>query len=280
MWAPLKKVLVRRPGPAFGSADPVSWHYTGQPDLDLARVEHDGLTDLLRQAGAEVVDHDAELSTHADSIYVFDPVLITNAGAVVLRMGKPGRRGEESALEERLRRLRIPVLGRIHTPGQVEGGDLLWLDDRTLAIGIGFRTNQEGSDQLTSMLAPLQVETLPVHLPCWQGREACLHLLSLISLLDRDLAVVHPPLIPVPLWQALESRGVQTIAVAETEFATMAPNVLALGPRHCIALAGNPQTRSRLEAAGCRVAVYSGQEISLKAEGGPTCLTQPIWRSL
>ncbi len=278
MWAPLKRVLVRRPDAVFGSADPKLWHYSSQPNLDLAQIEHDGLTGLLRESGAEVVPHDVELPGLADSIYVFDPVLITNSGAITLRMGKSGRRGEEPALQHRLVQLGIPALGQIHPPGQVEGGDLLWLDQSTLAVGIGFRTNPDGNRQLTSILAPLGVQTVPLHLPYWQGPEACLHLLSLISLLDGDLAVVYHPLLPVPLWEELQRRGIQTVAVPDSEFTSMGPNVLALGPRRCIALEGNPQTRARLEAAGCRVALYKGSEISLKAEGGPTCLTQPLWR--
>ena len=168
----------------------------------------------------------------------------------------------------------------LHGQARAEGGDLLWLDHDTLAVGQGFRTNEQGLEQLQEALQGLGVRVIPVPLPYFGGTEACLHLMSLISVLDRDLAVVYLPLLPVPFWQELKDRGFQLVEVPEAEFATMGPNVLALAPRQCVMLQGNPITKRRLEEAGCRVFTYTGDEISLKAEGGATCLTRPILRGV
>ena len=278
MVDPLRRVLVKRPDEAFGSADPERWHYTARPNLDEARREHDALTAILREAGAEVIDHPDPQPDRADAIYVFDPVIVTDRGAVVLRMGKELRRGEEAALARRLEEVGVPILGELTGEAMAEGGDLLWVDHDTLAAGQGFRTNAEGLRQLREILAPLGVEVLPVELPYFTGPAACLHLLSLISLVDHDLAVVYPPLLAVPFWKTLRDRGFRLIEVPEEEFPTQGPNVLALAPGRCLMLEGNPVTRRRLEEAGCEVLTYKGREISLKAEGGPTCLTRPVWR--
>ena len=276
MSAPLQTVLVRRPDATFGKADPTQWHYTSQPDLAIAQAEHDALVEILRQAGANVVYHDAPMPNHADAIFTHDPVLICDKGAIILKMGKELRQGEEEAIADRLAKLDIPIHYRLHGDARAEGGDLLWLDSKTLAVGQGFRTNAEGLRQLQEALP--DVEVMPVPLPYFQGEAACLHLMSFISVVDGDLAVVYPPLMPVPFWQELQRRGFEFVEVPEEEFATMGPNVLALAPRQCVMLAGNPITQERLEAAGCTVQTYKGNEISLKAEGGATCLTRPLLR--
>ncbi len=278
MFAPLRRVLVKRPGESFGGADPERWSYAARPDLAAARREHDSLVAILRRAGAEVVGHDRPQPGKADAIYVFDPALLTDRGAVVLAMGKELRRGEEAAMARRLEELGVPTLFRLDGAARAEGGDLLWVDEGTLAVGQGFRTNAEGLRQLRAGLEPNGIELVPVELPCFRGPAACLHLLSLVSIVDRDLAVVYPPLMAISFWRQLRDRGFRLIEVPEEEFATMGPNVLALAPGHCLMLEGNPLTRERLLAAGCRVETYRGREISWKAEGGPTCLTRPILR--
>lgn len=278
MIAPLRRVLVKRPDEAFAVDDPARWNYAGRPDLKAARREHDALVEILSGAGAEVIEHPEPQPGRADAIFVFDPVLVTDRGAVILRMGKELRRGEEAAMARRLQEIGVPILATLGGEATAEGGDLLWLDHRTLAVGQGFRTNAEGLRQLREVMAGLGVEVLPVELPYFTGPEACLHLLSLISLVDRDLAVVYPPLLPVPFWRTLRDRGFRLVEVPAEEFPTMAPNVLALAPGKCLMLEDNPVTRRRLEQAGCEVLTYRGREISLKAEGGPTCLTRPIWR--
>ena len=275
----LTRVLVRRPDEAFGGADPERWHYVSQPVLDQAQTEHDALVATLRDAGCEVLYHSAELPEHADAIFTHDPVIVTDEGAVILRMGKEQRRGEEAAIGTTLEELGVPILATLEGEATAEGGDLLWLDHDTLAVGRGYRTNAEGLRQLTAALRPLGVETVEVQLPHGDGPASCLHLMSLISMLDHDLAVVHLPLLPVPFVETLVKRGIALVEVPEEEFPTMGPNVLALAPRQCLTIEGNPVTKGRLEAAGCEVLTYRGDELSLKAEGGATCLTRPILRS-
>lgn len=277
MVAPLRRVLVRTPDAAFGSADPARWHYTATPDLDRARAEHAAFVALLERAGAEIIRHDAPLADRADAIFVHDPVLVTDRGAILLRMGKPLRRGEEEAVGAALEAAGVPVLARLSGAALAEGGDCLWLDERTLAVGLGFRTNTEGLRQIQAALGAA-VEVVPVQLPYDQGPVACLHLMSLISLVAEDLAVVHSPLLPVPFWELLRARGIRMVEVPPGEYAAMGTNVLALAPRRCLMLEGCPVTRARLEAAGCEVLTYRGEEISRKAEGGPTCLTRPVLR--
>lgn len=278
MVAPLRTVLVKRPDDAFAVSDPVAWHYTARPELAKAQQEHDALVALLRQGGAEVVYHDEPQPDHADAIFAFDPAIVTDQGAIILSMGKPQRRGEEAAMARRFEQLGVPILYTLHGEARAEGGDLLWVDHDTLAIGLGFRTNIEGARQLRDALSGIGVKVIPVELPYYTGPDACLHLLSLISIVDETIAVVYPPLMAVPFWQELQRRDFKLIVISEEEFPTMGTNVLALAPRKCLMLEGNPVTKRLLEEAGCEVVTYKGYEISLKAEGGPTCLTRPILR--
>jgi N-dimethylarginine dimethylaminohydrolase len=270
--------VVRPPDRAFAEADPAAWHYPGHPDLARALEEHAALVALLEESGAEVIRHQEPVPGGADAHYVYDPALITDRGAILLRMGKRLRRGEEAALGACLQAAGVPLLGRLEGGAAAEGGDTLWLDPETLAVGLGFRTNAEGVGQLRALLGP-SVRILTVALPYHLGPDACLHLKSLISLVDERLALVHRELLPVPFYLELRRRGVELLPVPSSELATMGCNVLAVGPRDCIALEGNPETSRLLERAGCRVRTYRGREISLKGEGGPTCLTRPILRS-
>jgi len=278
MVSPLRTVLVKRPDQAFGAADPQAWHYAGRPDLTVAQQEHDALTNILRTNGAEIIYHDEYLPDYADSIFAFDPSLVTDSGAIILSMGKQKRRGEEAAMARTYEKLGIPIVATLHGEARAEGGDLLWVDHDTLAVGLGFRTNAEALRQLREALDTIGVKVIPVELPYYTGPEACLHLLSMISIVDYHTAVVHPPLMAVPFWQELQRRDFKLIEIPEAEYDTMATNVLALAPRKCLMLEGNPITKRLLEDAGCKVMTYRGNEISLKAEGGPTCLTRPIWR--
>lgn len=276
MVARLRRALVRIPDEAFGSAEPEQWHYVSKPSLALASEEHRDLVQLLEGAGVEIVYHNEPSQDLADAIYVHDPAIIADQGAILLRMGKALRGPEPELMGPSLEAAGVPIHYRLQGEALAEGGDLLWVDHHTLAVGLGYRTNMEGLYQLQEALP--EVEIIPVHLPHYLGPEACLHLMSTISIVDHDLAVIYKPLTAVPFIQDLERRRFRFVEVPEQEFATMGPNVLAVAPGQCIMLTGNPITQRRLEAAGCTVMTYRGDEISLKAEGGPTCLTRPLWR--
>ena len=279
MVGTLRRVLVRRPDEAMAAADPDVWHYTSAVDLGAARAAHDLLVATLRSWDVEVLYHDEDLPRHADSVFVFDPVLVTDAGAILLSMGKEHRRGEEAPLGRALERHGVPLLARLSGDARAEGGDTMWLDHDTLAVGRGFRTNAEAVRQLREILAPLGVTVLDYDLPYFTGPAACLHLLSLISPVDVDLAVAYPPLMPTAFWRELRRRGVRLLEVPENEFLhTQATNVLAVAPKRCIMLEGSPVTRRLLEDAGCEVVECPGEALSFKAEGGPTCLTRPVLR--
>ena len=275
----LRRVVMRRPGEAMAAADPVEWHYTGQIDLEEARRAHDAFADALRAWDVEVLYHEEPLPDHSDSVFVFDPVLVTDRGTLVLSMGKKRRRGEEEPLARALQDCGVPVFGRLEGAARAEGGDTLWLDHDTLAVGRGFRTNAEGVRQLRDLLEPLGVTVLDYDLPYFTGPEACLHLLSVISPVDVGLAVAYPPLMPTAFWAELRRRGIRLLEVPEEEFSrTQATNVLTVAPRKCIMLEGSPVTRELLETADCEVVTFPGEPLSFKAEGGPTCLTRPVWR--
>jgi len=280
MVLPLKKALVKRPDASFLVEDINQWHYTAKPDLPAAQLEHDLFVATLKTAGVEVFYHEDGGASLADSIFAHDPVLQTDKGAIILRMGKSLRRGEEAAIEKSLTKLGIPILYRLHGEATAEGGDMIWLDETTLAVGRGYRTNDEGIRQLQEALHPLGAEVVSYQLPYFYGPEACLHLQSLISFVKENLAVVYLPLMPVPLVEYLQQQQITLIQVPQHEFEkTMGTNVLALGNNKCLMLEGNTQTIDELKKGGVEVYVYKGDEISLKAEGGATCLVRPIHRA-
>lgn len=272
---PLRRVLVRSPR----STDLARWRefgWLGEPDPALAVEQHDGLCEVLRASGAQVELAEVPVEGDPDAIYVFDPSIVSDAGALVLRPGKEGRRPERPAAAAEMRRLGVPVAFEMAAPATAEGGDTMWLDEATLLVGRTFRTNDPGVEALRAVLPG--VEVLAFDLPNRHGPGACLHLLSLLSPLDRDLVVAYVPLLPIRLVELLGARGIEIVQVPDEEFETMGPNVLALAPRVALAVDGNPETRRRMERAGVEVAVYEGSEISLKGEGGPTCLTRPLLR--
>lgn len=279
----LRRLLLKRPGAAWQDPDRVDrqWRslgYLGRPDLGRATAEHDHLLDLLARAGARVDLLPADGTTGLDSIYVRDAALATDAGLVLCRMGKAARRGEPAALGRAAAALGIPVRGEIEGDGTLEGGDTLWLGPRTLAVGLGYRTNREGIRQLGELLGP-EVELVVVPLPHWRGPGDVFHLMSMISPLARDLALVYSPLLPVPFRELLLERGIALVEVPDAELDSLGANVLALAPRRCLAVAGNPLTRRRLEAAGVEVVELPGEEICRRGSGGPTCLTRPLLRA-
>jgi N-dimethylarginine dimethylaminohydrolase len=274
MTGALKRVLVRPPL----TEDVAAWREYGwraAPDPTAAAGEHEEFCVLLEEAGAEVVvaRHDAG---NPDAIYTYDPVLVGDAGIVLLRPGKEGRRREPAGVAAALSDAGVPVAHELAVPALVEGGDTVWLGERTLLAGHGYRTNAVGIDSLRTAFP--DVEVFQFDLPHWTGAAEVMHLMSLLSPLDADLALVYPRLAPVRLLELLAERGIRTIEVPDDEFESMGANVLALGPRRALALEGNDETRRRLERAGVDVVTYRGDEISRKGDGGPTCLTRPILR--
>ena len=272
MTAPLRRVFVRRPGDVERWRD---FGWRSAPDPVRIVEEHEGFVAALEGAGVEVVVGEP-LDSALDAIYVHDPAALTAAGAVLLRPGKELRHVEVAAIERDLAAAGVDVVARLEPPATAEGGDMLWLDERTLVVGRGYRTNDAGIDALRAAFP--DVDLVGVDLPHYHGRDEVMHMLSLISPLADDLAVVYLPLMPVRLVELLEERGVRLVEVPAEEFESMACNVLALGPRRALALDGNPETRRRLEAAGVEVLVYAGDELSRKGDGGPTCLTRPMVR--
>lgn len=274
--SPLQRVYVRAPV----AADLDAWKSFGwrsEPDPARAIDEHSAFRAELERTGATVEIGSARTPDDPDAIYAYDPVLMTDDGAILLRAGKEGRRVEAAAATSDLANAGIPIAGRMEAPATAEGGDMFWLDRSTLLAGRGYRTNSEGIAQLRALLGG-SVEVVEFDLPHFRGPNECLHLMSFVSPLDADLAVAYLPMVPVRLLEILRARDVRIVEVPDDEFASMGPNVLALGPRIALALAGNPETRRRMEEAGADVRTYVGTEISLKGDGGPTCLTRPLER--
>ncbi len=270
----LRRVLLRPPrADELSSCRTLGWR--GQPDADAIAEEHAALCDLLADAGAEVVIANAPAPGDADAIYVYDPVLIADDGAVLLRLGKEQRVDEARTLEPALTEAGVPIAARMEAPATADGGDMFWLDEETLLVGRGYRTNDAGVETIRAALP--DVDVLVFDLPHLNGRAEVLHLMSLVSPLADDLVVAYLPLLPVRLVELFEARGIEIVEVPEAEFDSMGSNVLALGPRVALALERNVETRRRLERAGVEVLTYEGTELS-KGDGGPTCLTRPLVR--
>ena len=281
MTDPLRRVAMRRPGRATREADPALWHYAGPLDGGRLLRQYDAFAARVADSGAEIEWMPEADDGLADSIFVFDPSFMTPAGTILLRPGKALRRPEVALHEALYRRLGVPVAGVIEPPGLAEGGDLLWIDETTLAAARSFRTNQAGIDQLRGILKSAGVQIPAFDLPVWNGRAACLHLLSIISPLDRDLALVYPRLLPVALRELLRERGIRCLEAGDEEFEAsngLNLNVLATAPRRCIAVDGFPHTMGLMRDAGCRVTCFEADALCIPCEGGPTCLTLPLWR--
>ena len=275
MTAPLRDVLVKRPGPAFGAAfDDPAHGFLHPVDLEVARREHDAFVHLLAGLGPRVHVLETELAS-PDLVYTFDPLLVTDRGAIPLRPGKPNRAPEPAAIEAWTAAAGIPTVGRIEAHGTVEGGDTFWLKRDLLCIGRTLRTNAEGARQLEALVGG-DVRVFDV--PYWHGAAELIHLLSVISPVADDLAVVYLPLLPVGLWSLLGELGIRLIEVPDEEFPTLGCNVLAVEPGVVIVAEGNPRTAAALAAAGCEVHAYPATEIGINGSGGPTCMTRPILR--
>lgn len=279
----LTHVLLKRPEAAFLNQEHLDEHwegfgFLGRPDFERAVREYRAFEEVLSSRVPNIYHLPADPPTGLDSLYVRDALLMTDQGAVILNMGKTQRRAEPPAAGGFLSRIGIPVLGEIRAPGCVEGGDVVWFDRDTLAVGRGYRTNGEGIRQLRNILGDHVSEILEVPLPHWKGPGDVLHLMSLVSPLDFDLCLVYSPLLPVSFREWLQARDIRLLEVPEQEFSSMGGNVLMVGPRDGVMLAGNPATRRMLEGAGVAVTEYAGSQISYLGSGGPTCLTRPLLR--
>ena len=274
MSAPLRRVLLRRPTTTgdFAAAD---WR---TPDPVLLGRQHDEFAALLASLGAQVELADP-VDGLVDALYARDPALVTGRGAILFQMVKPVRRPEPELLGAEFERAGVPVIGRLTGDAVADGGDFIWLDEHTLVVGRSYRTNEPAVAQLRALLAEEGVTVASVDLPHATGPDHVLHLMSFISPVADDLAVVYPPLAPVSLMQALAVRGVTVVPVDDEEYLSMGCNVLAVRPRVAVLVDGNPRTRAALEAHGCETHVYDGSDVSVKGDGGPTCLTAPLWRA-
>lgn len=283
MVGELKTLLLKDPRDAFVSDEQIAlqWkdlNYTAPPRYDRSVDEFDRFVEPIRQCGVEIHFLPRHELTGLDSIYTHDPVITSERGVILGSMGKRRRRPELQAMTDFFRTIGVPVLGAITGDGKVEGGDVVWLDERTVAVGRGYRTNAEGIAQLRALLGQSIDELIEVPLPHWNGPEDVLHLMSFLSMIDRDLAVAASRVMPVFFREKLRSRGIELIEVPPSEYDTLGCNILALAPRKCLMVSGNPLTKQRLERAQVEVLTFDGVEICLKGSGGPTCLSRPLLR--
>src|SRR5665213_6156 len=284
-YGKLRSLFLKRPRDAFINEDQLEkeWqllNYTGKPDFEKAVSEYSKFESLLKETGVSFLYLPQSDRVNMDSIYCRDAAIATNKGMIICNMGKAARNNEPEVEEKVFIENHIPVLDSIKSPGTVEGGDVAWLDEHTLAVGHSYRTNEEGIAQLAALLKPIGVEIVVAPLPHYKGTGDVFHLMSILSPVDKNLAVVYSPLMSIAFRNYLLKKGYELIEVPDDEFETMGCNVLALSPRECLLVSGNSKTKSLLQKAGCKVIEYMGNEISVKGGGGPTCLTRPVWREV
>ena len=279
----LASVYLKSAKNSFLSEEEVSEHwetlqYLSKPNFKKSLEEYAAFQTFFREKNISTCFFPINKKTKIDSIYCRDASIATDFGIIICNMGKQGRIHEPYAQLEAYKMNNVNILGEIKFPGTLEGGDVAWLDQHTLAVGHTYRTNEEGISQLEGLLQPKGIEIIVVELPHYKGKSDVFHLMSILSPVDKNLAVVYSPLMPIKFRNQLLERGFQLIEVPEQEFDSMGCNVLAIAPRDCLMVAGNPITRKLLEDAGASVHIYEGNEISVKGGGGPTCLTRPIDR--
>ena len=274
--ANLRRVAVR---PPTRDADYQAAHWLGAPDeldLDQLQADHAKFVELLRELGCEV-EVLPEAPGQADACFVYDPAFTTPAGVIQLQGAKEARMKEPSLLAGDLNALGIPTVGVLTGDATSDGGDMFWLDNKTVGLGRTYRTNEEGEKQLRALFAAEGIDVVTFHMPHALGPEFCLHLMSVISPIREDLAVVYEREAPVTLLQELAKRGIKTVSVPDEEYPSLGCNVLAVRPGVAVMPSGNPITAQRLRDAGVEVHEYPAEVIN-RGEGGPTCLTRPLWR--
>tara|TARA_X000000368_G_scaffold280189_1_gene222255 strand:- start:2825 stop:3721 length:897 start_codon:yes stop_codon:yes gene_type:complete len=284
MTSTIRKVLIKDPKSAYKNQANIDTQYNelnyfGKPDFEISLKDYDSFKSILHNNGIEIHCLPSDDITSLDSIYTHDPCLVSNSGVILCSMGKDLRRKEPGMISNYFESLGIPIIGRISSPGKLEGGDIVWIDNRTVAVGVGYRSNFEGIMQLKQILSDDIDEIIPVHLPHWTGPADCLHLMSNVSPIDENLFLVYSKLLPVSFREYLLSRKIKLIEVPDEEYESMGCNVLAIAPRKVIMIEGNNITKKILEDEGVEIFTYPGLEISNKGAGGPTCLTRPFLRS-
>ena len=283
MVDPIKKILLKHPKSAFINQKTINeqylkLNYLEAPNFNKAILDYENFVSLLKSFDIELHYLPEDKSTSLDSIYTHDPCVISNNGVIICNMGKKSRLPESDAIEKFFNSIQIPILGKIKTPGILEGGDVVWIDNKTIAVGEGYRTNREGIEQLRYLLSD-QVETvINVPIPHWNGPQDCLHLMSNLSPIDHNLYLVYSRLLPVSFRKYLLDQNIELIDVPDEEYESMGCNVLAVAPRKVIMISGNSKTKQLLEKNNVEVYTYDGTEISIKGAGGPTCLTRPFLR--
>lgn len=254
-------------------------NYLSRPDFNTSVEEYKVFENVLKKANVEIHHFAFDPKVTLDSIYCRDAAIATDFGMIHCNMGKSGRVNEPSSQKQTYNDSKTSILGEIRSPGTLEGGDVAWLDKKTLAVGHTYRTNEEGIRQLKALLEPKGIEIIVVELPHYKGSSDVFHLMSILSPVDKNLAVVYSPLMPIKFRNELINRGFGLIEVPDEEFESMGCNVLAIAPRKCVMVKGNPKTEKALLDASCEVIIYEGEHISIKGGGGPTCLTRPILRA-
>ena len=283
MVDPLRRVIMKNPETAWKDTNNIKkyWknlNFTSEPKFDKAVLQYNKLISIIESFGIEILMLPRDKETDLDSIYTHDAGIATSKGIIICNMGKETRKNETKALKSFLIHNNIPVIGEIKFPGIIEGGDVIWINEHTIAVGQGYRTNKEGIQQLKEILGAQVVDIISVPLPHYLGPENCLHLMSNVSPIDNNLFLIYPKLLPARFIEFLKSGNIKLINVPDEEYESMACNVLSLAPKKCIMMSGNPITKSLLESNNVEVFTYDGSEISLKGAGGPTCLTRPIYR--
>ena len=283
MVDPIKKILLKHPSNAFLNQRNINkqyleLNYLAAPNFNSAISDYEIFVDLLKSFDIEIHYLPKDKSTSLDSIYTHDPCVVSNKGVVICNMGKKARQPETDSMKKFFHSIEVPIIGKIQSPGTLEGGDVVWINEKTIAVGEGYRTNKEGIEQLKLLLSD-QVETvITVSIPYWNGPDDCLHLMSNLSPIDHDLYLVYSRLLPVSFIKYLLDQNIELIDVPDDEYESMGCNVLAIAPRKVIMIGGNPKTKQLLENKGVEIHTYDGSEISIKGAGGPTCLTRPFLR--
>ena len=279
----LKTVLLKNPQAAFKSQKTIDlqWqdlNFIDKPDFKKSVMQYENFIDILNDNNVEILYIPEDEITSLDSIYTHDPIFMTPNGAVIGNMGKTQRKPETIMMKNYLNEIGVPILGEIINDATLEGGDVIWIDEKTVTAGLTYRTNNKGIDQLRKILSTISIEVISVDLPHWNGPVDVLHLMSLISPLNENLFLIYKKLLPIGLLKLLKKLDIKTISIADEDYDSLGCNVLPLSTTKCLITSGNNKTCKIIEENGIEVIEFQASEICYKGSGGPTCLTRPIYR--